>query len=146
MKTNGTVLVATLIASGWLAEGDHMASYPPAIQAKLKAVIAARSQMFKDALRVGTIIGFGTDAGVYPHGLNARELSLMTDLGMSPDAALRAATSVDAKLLGIDAQTGTLEAGKIGDVIAVPGNPLVDIHQTEHVVFVMRAGQIEKRP
>jgi imidazolonepropionase-like amidohydrolase len=65
---------------------------------------------------------------------------------MAPAAALRAATSVDAALLGIDKQTGTLEAGKLGDIVAVPGNPLVDIKQTENVVFVMRAGKVYKRP
>lgn len=64
---------------------------------------------------------------------------------MSPDAALRSATSVDAELLGIANQTGTLEPGKLADIVAVPGNPLVDIKQTENVVFVMRAGKVHKK-
>ena len=65
---------------------------------------------------------------------------------MTPAQALRAATSVGAELLGIAAQTGTLEKGKLADIVAVPGNPLTDVHQTEHVSFVMRAGKVHKRP
>ncbi|HEY8041580.1 MAG TPA: amidohydrolase family protein, partial [Polyangiaceae bacterium] len=146
MKRRGTVLVPTLLASEWLSTGDNSTKYPPPIQLKIKQATQARSQMFRDALKAGVVIGFGTDSAVAPHGINAREFSLMTGLGMAPAAALRSATSVDAALLGIDRQTGTLEAGKLGDVVAVPGNPLVDIKQTESVVFVMRAGRIYKRP
>jgi len=146
MKKKGTVLVPTLLASEWLSSGDNSTKYPPAVQAKVKVATQARTVMFKEALRVGVIIAFGTDSAVSPHGINAREFSLMTDLGMTPAGALRAATSVDAALLGIDRQTGTLEPGKLGDIVAVPGNPLVDIKQTEHVVFVMRAGRVYKRP
>jgi imidazolonepropionase-like amidohydrolase len=146
MKKKGTVLVPTLLASHWLSDEKRMATFPPPIQAKIRQAIAANQAMFREALRVGVVIGFGTDSAVAPHGMNAREFSLMTALGMSPAAALRAATSVDAQLLGIAAQTGTLEAGKLADVVAVPGNPLVDIKQTEHVVFVMRAGRVYKRP
>jgi len=144
MKKKGTVLVPTLLASEWLSTGENSTKFPAPIRVKIKQATQARSQMFKEALKVGVIIGFGTDSAVSPHGINAREFSLMTGLGMAPAAALRAAMSVDAELLGIDKQTGTLEAGKLGDVIAVPGNPLVDIKQTEKVVFVMRAGRVYK--
>jgi imidazolonepropionase-like amidohydrolase len=144
MKRKGTVLVPTLIASEWLSTGDNTAKYPAPLQVKIKQAVSARSQMFKDALKAGVIIGFGTDSSVFPHGINAREFSLMTGLGMSPVAALRSAMSVDAALLGIDKQTGTLEASKLADIVAVPGNPLVDIKQTEKVVFVMRAGRVYK--
>ncbi len=144
MKKHATVLVPTLLATEWLATGENSSKYPPAVQAKLRAATAARTQMFKDAQRIGVTIGFGTDSGMFPHGINAREFSLMTGLGMSPAAALRSATSVDAELLGIANQTGTLEAGKLADIVAVPGNPLLDIKQTENVVFVMRAGRVYK--
>jgi imidazolonepropionase-like amidohydrolase len=146
MKARGTVLVPTLLASEWLSTGENSTKYPPAIQLKVKQATLARSQMFRDALKVGVTIGFGTDSAVSPHGINAREFALMTGLGMPPAAALRSATSVDAELLGIAKQTGTLEAGKLADIVAVPGNPLADIHQTEHVEFVMRAGRVYKRP
>jgi imidazolonepropionase-like amidohydrolase len=93
-------------------------------------------------LRVGVPIAFGTDAGVYPHGMNAMEFSLMTGLGMSPAAALLAGTHEAAKLLGVDKEVGTLEAGKVADLVAVPGNVLSDIHATEHPVFVMHLGRV----
>ena len=143
MKAKHVVLIPTLLAGEYT--GGKLDKFPPAIQAKAKAAFEARSQMFKDALRIGVTIGFGTDSAVSPHGINAREFSLMTGLGMAPAKALRAATSVDAELLGLSAQTGTLEKGKLADIVAVPGNPVADIRQTEHVVFVMRAGTIYKR-
>ena len=100
--------------------------------------------MFRNAQKAGVKIAFGTDSAVSPHGLNAKEFALMTGLGMSPAAALRSATSVAAALLGVDDRLGTLAAGKLADVVAVPGNPLDDIHKTEHVFFVMKDGQIVK--
>jgi imidazolonepropionase-like amidohydrolase len=144
MKAKHVVLVPTLLAAEYT--GHKIERFPPAIQVKAKAALAARSQMFKDALRIGVTIGFGTDSAVSPHGVNGEEFALMTGLGMTAVQALRAATSVDAELLGIGAQTGTLEKGKLADIVAVPGNPLADIRQTEHVVFVMRAGSVYKRP
>jgi len=147
MKKKGTALVPTLMATHWLG-GDEarIAAFPPSIQAKIRAASAAHASMFKEALRIGVTIGFGTDSAVAPHGMNAREFSLMTGLGMTPAAALRSATTVDAQLLGIGAQTGALEPGKLADIVAVPGDPLADIKKTEHVVFVMRAGRVYKRP
>jgi imidazolonepropionase-like amidohydrolase len=145
MKKHGTVLIPTLLALDWLGNAEHAARFPPAIRAKIDQAVKAHARVFQDALKAGVIIGFGTDSGVSPHGINAREFSLMTSLGLSPVAALRTATSVDAKLLGIDAQAGTLDPGKLADVIAVPGDPTKDIHATEHVAFVMRKGRVFKR-
>ncbi len=143
MKSKGVVLVPTLMAGAWA--GQNTERFPPAIQEKAKAALAARSQMFRDALKAGVKIGFGTDSAVSPHGLNAREFALMTGLGMSPAAALRSATSVDAELLGLSRDLGTLQAGKLADVVAVPGNPLQDIRVTERVAFVMKDGAVVKR-
>ena len=98
--------------------------------------------MFRTALRVGVPIAFGTDSGVSPHGMNAMEFGLMTDLGMAPSAALLAGTREAAKLLGVDGDSGTLEVGKRADIVAVPGNVLQNIHATEHPVFVMKGGVI----
>src|SRR5205085_7668700 len=110
MKTKGTYLVPTLMATEWiLAKLD---SYPPALQAKAKAAGAARTDMFRNAVKLGVKIALGTDAAVYPHGQNAKEFKLMVDLGLPPIEALRAATSSDADLLGISAKVGTLEKGK----------------------------------
>lgn len=142
MKEKGTYLTPTLIASEWIMRG--IAKYPPAVQAKARAAYKARSEMFRNALQIGVKISFGTDAGVYPHGQNAQEFALMTGLGMNPIDALISATSTDAALLGTSDKVGTLEKGKLADVIAMPGDPTKDITATERVSFVMKGGEIVK--
>ncbi|HEX9458304.1 MAG TPA: amidohydrolase family protein [Thermoanaerobaculia bacterium] len=141
MREKGVYLVPTLIAGEWLSE--RLDKLPPAIAAKAKAAVAARSDMFRNAVKLGVKIAFGTDAAVYPHGLNGKELALMTGLGMSPAAALHSATTVAAGLLGVD-DRATLTAGKLADIIAVPGNPLDDIKVMERVAFVMKDGVVVK--
>jgi len=96
----------------------------------------------KTALKVGVPIAFGTDSGVSPHGLNAKEFSLLVADGMAPATALLAATREAARLLGVDSETGSLEAGKAADLVAVPGNVLENIAATEHPAFVMARGAI----
>ncbi len=102
--------------------------------------------MMRRALRSGVKIAFGTDSAVSPHGLNAREFGLMVGLGMSPAAALRTAGPAAAELLGLSDRIGTLETGKDADIVAVPGDPLRDIHVTERVLFVMKGGTVFKAP
>jgi imidazolonepropionase-like amidohydrolase len=138
MKAKGVYLVPTRMAAEWVRKMAD--TYPPQIAAKARAAAAAHESMFKSALRIGVPIALGTDAGVYPHGMNAMEFGLMTDLGMSPAAALLAGTRDAAKLLGVEADVGTLEAGKTADIVGVPGNVLSDIHATEHPIFVMHLG------
>ena len=87
-------------------------------------------------------LALGTDAGVEPHGLNAREFSLMTKNGLAPALALMAGTASGADLLGLSDQTGTLAPGKSADIVAVSGNPLTDMRVTEHPVFVMKEGTV----
>ena len=142
MKERGTYLVPTLLAGEYAAGRSAIRHYPPAIAAKAKAAVAVRSTMFKNALRTGVKIAFGTDSAVSPHGINAQEFGLMVDLGMTPAAALRAATASAADLLGLSQTIGTLQPGKAADVIAVPGNPLTDIHAMEKVKFVMKGGEV----
>jgi imidazolonepropionase-like amidohydrolase len=145
MKQHGTFLVPTLMAPHVFADLIDKGTYiPPPILAKAKAAIAAVQQMFQRALAKSVKIGLGTDAGVYPHGRNTEEFHLMADLGMKPVAALKAGTSADAELLGLADKIGTLEAGKLADVVAVPGDPVENIRQTEHVFFVMKEGVIYK--
>ena len=95
-----------------------------------------------DALEIGVKIALGTDSGVCRHGINAREMGLLVNAGMSPIAALKSATSVNAELLGLSGKIGALEAGKSADIVAVPGNPAEDIRLTEKVVFVMKDGKV----
>jgi imidazolonepropionase-like amidohydrolase len=140
MKAKGTYLTPTLMASEWIM--GNMSKYPPALQEKAKAATVARTEMFRNAVKMGIKISFGTDAAVFPHGQNAKEFKLMTDLGMSPIEALRSATATTADLFGIAQKVGTLEKGKLADIIAMPGDPTADITATEHVFFVMREGKI----
>src|SRR5881392_166094 len=140
MKTKGTYLVPTLMATEYIM--SKIDSYPPALQAKARAAGAARSEMFRNAVKMGVKIALGTDAGVFPHGDNAKEFALMVGLGMRPIDALRSGTSNDADLLGIGQAVGTLEKGKRADIVAMPGDPTADITATEHISFVMKDGKI----
>ena len=142
MKQKGVYLVPTRMTQVWVR--DKADTYPPKIGAKARAAGAAHSIMFKNALKVGVPIAFGTDAAVYPHGMNAQEFGDMVDLGMTPSAALLSSSQGSAKLLGIDGETGTLEAGKFADIVAVPGDVLRDIRATEKPVLVMKQGTIFK--
>jgi imidazolonepropionase-like amidohydrolase len=143
MKSKGTFLVPTLLAGEWT--GGRLEKFPPEIAAKAKAALAARSTTFRNAVRLGVPIGFGTDSAVSPHGINAKEFALMTGLGMPAIDALKSATSGDAQLLGIASKVGTLEPGKLADVVAMPGDPTTDISATERVFFVMKEGKIVKQ-
>jgi imidazolonepropionase-like amidohydrolase len=140
MKEKGVYLVPTLFAGYWV--GQKADTFPPAIAVKARAAAAQMQTMFQHAVRIGVPVAFGTDSAVEPHGLDAKEFSLMVQDGMAPAAALEAATAKAADLLGIADQTGTLEPGKAADVVAVAGNPVADITATEHPVFVMKGGTI----
>jgi imidazolonepropionase-like amidohydrolase len=145
MKQKGTYYVPTLMAVQGLSEQIAKGvPIPPAIKVKADAAIAAVHQTFQKALAKNIKIGLGTDAAVYPHGRNAEEFHQMVDLGMKPIDALRAGTSNDADLLGLANKIGTLEIGKLADVVAVPGDPIENIRQTEHVFFVMKEGVVYK--
>jgi imidazolonepropionase-like amidohydrolase len=113
-------------------------------RAKGDAMSRAAHESFRKAMAAGVRIAFGTDAGVYPHGLNAREFAAMVSLGMKPADAIRTATLGAAGLLGVD-DRGEIVPGKLADLIAVPGNPLEDVTALEHVKFVMMGGRVVAR-
>jgi imidazolonepropionase-like amidohydrolase len=140
MKQKGVYLVPTRMAVYWIEK--EATTYPPKIQAKARAAAAAHGSMLKMAIKLGVPIAFGTDAGVFPHGMNAHEFALMVEQGMAPEAALLSGTREAAKLLGVDAEVGTLETGKMADVVAVRGNVLKDIAVTEQPTFVMKHGVV----
>jgi imidazolonepropionase-like amidohydrolase len=143
MKARGTYLVPTLMAVQGLREQMAKAvNIPPTIREKAERAIAAVPETFRKAVAKGVKIGLGTDAAVYPHGRNVEEFHQMVDLGMKPIDALKAGTSADAALLGLADRIGTLEAGKLADVVAVRGDPVESIRQTEQVFFVMKEGVI----
>jgi imidazolonepropionase-like amidohydrolase len=140
MKKKHVYLVATLFAGAWV--GEHLDKFPPPIAVKARAAAAQAQQMFQHAVKIGVPLALGTDAAVEPHGLNAREFSLMVKNGLAPAQALMAATANGADLLGVADQIGTLAPGKSADIVAVPGNPLVDMTATERASFVMKEGKI----
>jgi imidazolonepropionase-like amidohydrolase len=111
---------------------------------KMRMVAAAAQQNAKKAFAAGVKVAFGTDAAVYPHGLNAGEFHVYVKLGMAPLAAIQTATINAADLLGWTKQVGTLEPGKFADIIAVDGDPTKDVTILEHVKFVMKGGVVYK--
>ena len=127
-----------------VAGAEKADKFPPQIAAKARAASAAMQAMFQRATKIGVKVAFGTDSAVEPHGLDAREFDLMVKGGMTPAQALIAATASGADLLGLSDKIGTLEPGKLADLVAVPGDPLKDIRQTEKVSFVMQGGRVVK--
>jgi imidazolonepropionase-like amidohydrolase len=142
MKKHSTYLVPTLYLEDWMVQNGHLPAYS---QQKMEEVSAVAKGNIKRAMQAGVKIAMGTDAAVYPHGLNAHELDVyVNQLGMAPLAALQTATINAADLMGWTAKTGTLEFGKWADIIAVEKNPLDDIRTLQNVKFVMKAGVVYK--
>jgi imidazolonepropionase-like amidohydrolase len=106
----------------------------------------AQRQAFTKAHAAGATIGYGTDAGVYPHGLNARQFPIMVQRGMTPMEAIKAATSIAAKYMDWSDRVGAVAVGRFGDVIAVKGDPLQNIALLQHVAVVVKDGVVFKRP
>ncbi len=144
MKKNGTYLVPTLYLADWFLENAENNHVPAEMIAKGRVVMAAARQNVAHAFAAGVRVGFGTDAAVYPHGLNAREFAVMVKLGLTPLQSIQAATINDADLLGWPDKVGAIEAGKWADIIAVDGDPLQDVTTLEHVKFVMKSGEVVK--
>ena len=140
MKKKHVFLVPTLSAGYWV--GKKVDTFPPAIAVKAKAASAQIQQMVQHAIRIGTPIAMGTDAAVGPHGQNAVEFALLRKAGMPADQVLLSGTANGAELLGIADQTGTLQVGKFADIVAVPGNPLLDIEATQRPILVMKEGVV----
>jgi imidazolonepropionase-like amidohydrolase len=142
MKASGTVLVPTLMALEGVSEGLGKGIYTPVVEDKIRAVQPLMASLVSRARQYGVTVAFGTDAGVYQHGRNAEELALMKKQGMTDREVLASATTVAAKVLGMDSQIGKLAPGYSADIIAVDGNPLADVSVLEDVDFVMVRGRV----
>ena len=141
MKERGTYLVPTTA----LADMLDLPSLPPAVRRKAESVLPMARANLQKAAKAGVKIALGTDAPLVPFGDNAKEFGAMVARGLAPIDALRAGTINAAELLGVS-DRGELAVGKFADVVAVPGNPLDNIHATEAVAFVMKGGTIYRRP
>jgi imidazolonepropionase-like amidohydrolase len=144
MKQRGTFVVPTLMAVVGVKEGLERGAYPPEITVKARGATVALDETVRKAIAKGVKIVVGTDAAVYDHGRNAGEFEELVRLGLSPVDALKAGTSLDTQLLEVDSFTGSLEAGKAADIVAVSGNPLENIRAVTNVLFVMKDGVIVK--
>jgi imidazolonepropionase-like amidohydrolase len=145
MRERGTWLVPTLMA-GESVERMARAGRLPAVIADKALQIAPRMQAsFRMAVEGGVRIALGTDAGVFPHGTNGHEFTLMVRYGMTPMQAIQAGTLAAATLLGLERQIGTVTVGKRADLVAVQGDPLENIELLERVDFVMKDGVVFKR-
>lgn len=142
MKQKGTYLVPTAYLVDWMRENGHL---PAIYQQKMIDVSVAMKANHKKAIQAGVKVALGTDAAVYPHGLNAHELDVyVNQYGMTPLQALQTATLNAADLMGWSDRTGSLEVGKWADIIAVTADPLQDIKVLESVPFVMKSGIVYK--
>ncbi len=142
MKKNGTYLVPTLYLADWFLENAEKNHVPDFLLVKAKAVMPAARKNIAHAFASGVKVAFGTDAAVYPHGLNAREFAVMVKLGLTPLQAIQAATVNAADLLGWPGKVGSLEPGAWADIVAVDGDPLKDVTTLERVKFVMKGGAV----
>jgi len=142
MKEHGTYLVPTLYLGDWMFDNAGLTRLPPPLLAKAQAVIPAARKNIAHAFASGVKVAFGTDAAVYPHGMNAHEFAVMVKLGLTPLQAIQAATVNAADLLGWSGKVGTLEPGAWADIVAVDGDPLKDVTTLERVKFVMKGGEV----
>ena len=146
MRKHGTYYVPTISAGKWAAEKAAISGFfPELVRPKAANIGKLIQQTFANAYKAGVKIAFGTDAGVFPHGENWREFVYMTEAGMPAMAAIQSATIEGARLLGVEAELGSISRGKIADIIAVPGDPLQDIKLMGDVRFVMKAGTVYKQ-
>ena len=144
LKKNGTYLVPTLFLGEYMLANLEHSDVPDYSKQKMRDVAAAMQKNVKKAFDAGVKVAFGTDAAVYPHGLNAGEFHVYVKLGMTPLAAIQTATINASDLLGPKYLVGSLEPGKFADVVAVDGDPTKDVTILEHVKFVMKAGAVYK--
>jgi len=126
-----------------LSEGEAAGILAASLD-KERVVGKKQRERFQAAAQAGVKMAYGTDAGVYPHGDNGKQMAYMVKWGLSPLQAIQASTINNAKLFGMESQIGSISEGKYADIIATPRNPLDDVKTLENISFVMKAGHIYK--
>ncbi|MGH9746013.1 MAG: amidohydrolase family protein [Candidatus Acidiferrales bacterium] len=144
MKQHGTYLVPTVFLEDWLFANYQHLGFTQSMTDKMNMVLPIAKQNIAHAFKEGVKVAFGTDAAVYPHGMNAGEFATMVKMGLPPLVAIQAATVNAADLLGWSDRVGTIEPGKFADLVAVDGDPIADVSTLEHVRFVMKGGEVVK--
>lgn len=145
LKKNGTYYVPTITAGKSVADSAKIPGYyPPLVVPKAIETGPKIQGTFAKAYKAGVKIAFGTDAGVFMHGKNYMEFQYMVEAGMPPMATIQSATIVAADLLGLKDKLGSIEKGKLADIIAVEGDPLTNISAMKNVTFVMKEGEVYK--
>jgi imidazolonepropionase-like amidohydrolase len=144
MVERGTYLVADMFDGDWMLREGPRLGYSDEVLRKTELTNDAQRENFTKAVKAGVRIAFGTDSGVYPHGMNTKNLAFHVRFGQTPMEAIRSATVVSAELLGWDDRVGSLRPGRYADLIAVDGDPLDDVTLLEDIPFVMKGGEVVK--
>lgn len=144
MVDRGTYLVCDMFDGDWMLQEGPRLGYSDEVMRKTELTNDAQRENFAKAVKAGVRIAFGTDSGIYPHGMNAKNLAFHVRFGQTPIEAIRSATIVSAELMGWEDRVGSLRPGRYADVIAVDGDPLDDVTVLEDVPFVMKGGAVVK--
>jgi imidazolonepropionase-like amidohydrolase len=146
MKEHGTYFDADIYNGDFIATEGKAQGWPEEYLRKNDETTQTQRDGFRKAVAMGVKLTFGTDAGIYPHGLNARQLPYMVKYGMTPVQAIQAATIEGARNIGWQDRVGSVAPGKYADLVAVSGDALADLHSFENVAFVMKGGVVVKGP
>jgi imidazolonepropionase-like amidohydrolase len=144
MVERGTYLVADMFDGDWMLQEGPGLGYSDEVLRKTVMTNDAQRENFAKAVKADVKIAFGTDSGIYPHGMNAKNLDFHVRFGQTPMDAIRSATVVSAELLGWEDRVGSLQPGRFADLIAVDGDPLDDVTVLEDIPFVMKGGEVVK--
>jgi imidazolonepropionase-like amidohydrolase len=142
MAEHGTYLVADIWLGDWALEQGRKDGWSPTVMRKMEVTTASQREVFAKAVKAGVRLAFGTDSGVYPHGMGTRQFATMVEHGMAPMQAIAAGTIVAAELMGWEDRVGCLRPGRFADLVAVAGDPLEDLALLTDVPLVMRGGTV----